>query len=142
MNRHALILGLLLSCLAALPSWAGELTVTGAWSRTTPPGIPVGVVYLTITNDTGKSDRLLKLKTAAASSVEVHRTETIEGVARMREVSMLHVAPGETVKFEPGGMHLMLMGLKGPLVEGKTFELELLFEVSGPRKIKVAVKKP
>jgi periplasmic copper chaperone A len=142
MKRHAMILGLLLSCSAALPCWAGEFTVTGAWSRTTPPGIPVGVVYLTITNDTGKSDRLLKLKTAAASSVEVHRTETIEGVARMREVSVLHIAPGETVKFEPGGMHLMLMGLKGPLVEGKTFELELLFEVAGPRKIKVAVKKP
>jgi periplasmic copper chaperone A len=142
MKRPETILGLLLSCAMVSTSLAGELSVTGAWSRSTPPGIPVGVVYLNIRNDTGKSDRLLKLKTTVASSIEVHRTETIEGLARMREVSVLHIAPGETVKFEPGGMHLMLMGLKSALVEGKTFDLELQFEVAGPRKVKVAVKKP
>jgi copper(I)-binding protein len=126
----------------AAPACAGELTVTDAWSRTTPPGIPVGVVYLTIRNDSGKSDRLLKLRTPVASGVEVHRTETIEGVARMREVSVLHIAPGEVVKFEPGGLHLMLMGLAKPLVAGQTFDLELLFEVAGPRKLEVVVRKP
>jgi periplasmic copper chaperone A len=142
MTTRATMLGFVLTFAAAAPALAGELAVTGAWSRTTPPGIPVGVVYLTITNDTGKSDRLLKLKTEIASSIEVHRTESVEGVARMREVSVLHVAPGETIRFEPGGMHLMLMGLKAPLVEGRTFDLELQFEVAGPRKVKVAVRKP
>jgi copper(I)-binding protein len=141
-KRRSLIAGLAAWLLAIAPALAGELTVTDAWSRTTPPGIPVGVVYLTIRNDSGKSDRLLKLKTPVASSVEVHRTETVEGMARMREVSVLHIAPGETVKAEPGGLHLMLMGLKEPLVEGKSFELELLFEVAGSRKIKVTVRKP
>jgi copper(I)-binding protein len=38
-------------------------------------------------------------------------------------------------------MHVMLTGLKEPLVEGKSFELDLLFEVAGPRKVKVAVRK-
>jgi copper(I)-binding protein len=60
----------------------------------------------------------------------------------MREVSVLHVAPGEKVEFAPGGLHVMLMGLKGPLKEGQVFELELVFEVAGPRKIKVTVRKP
>lgn len=142
MKARSIVAALAACLLAAAPALAGELTVTDAWSRTTPPGIPVGVVYLTIRNDSGKSDRLLKLKSAVASSVEVHRTETVEGVARMRKVSVLHIAPGETVKAEPGGVHLMLMGLKEPLLEGKTFVLELLFEVAGPRKIKVAVRKP
>ena len=36
----------------------------------------------------------------------------------------------------------MLMGLKKPLVEGQKFELELLFEVAGPRKVRVVVRKP
>ncbi len=115
--------------------------MTDAWSRTTPPGVTVGVVYFKLHNDTAKSDRLLKLKTSSASSAEVHRTEVIEGVARMRDVAVLHVAAGERLAFEPGGMHVMLMGLKKPLVEGQTFELELLFEVSGPRKVKVIVRK-
>jgi copper(I)-binding protein len=72
----------------------------------------------------------------------VHRTEIVDDIARMREVSVLHVAPGETLTFEPGGLHVMLMGLKGPLKEGRVFELELVFEVAGPRKVKVAVRRP
>ncbi|MGH8130839.1 MAG: copper chaperone PCu(A)C [Steroidobacteraceae bacterium] len=142
MIRRLLLATLVLSLFAVAPAYAGELTVSNAWSRTTPPGVSVGVVYLKIYNDTAKSDRLLKLQASVASSAEVHRTEIVEGVARMREVSVLHVAAGEHVEFAPGGMHVMLMGLKRPLVEGQKFDLELLFEVAGPRKVKVALRKP
>lgn len=141
MKRRCL-LAAVLGLIAAWPALAGELTVTDAWSRTTPPGIPMGVVYLSINNATAKSDRLLKLKASVGSSAQVHRTEIIEGVARMREVSVLHVGVGERVEFAPGGMHVMLMGLKKPLVEGQKFDLELLFELAGPRKVKVTVRKP
>jgi len=141
MNRRSIVALLTLSLFAAWPAFAGELTVTDAWSRTTPPGVTLGVVYLKLHNDTAKSDRLLKLKTPIASSAEVHRTEIVEGMARMRGVAVLHVAAGELVAFEPSGMHVMLMGLKKPLVEGQTFELELLFEVAGPRKVSVVVRK-
>jgi periplasmic copper chaperone A len=54
---------------------------------------------------------------------------------------VLHVEAGQELKFEPNGMHLMLMGLKKPLVEGQTFELNLVFEVAGARKVKVVVRK-
>jgi copper(I)-binding protein len=131
-----------LALLAAAPAFADTLTVTEAWARTTPPGAAMGAIYFKLHNGSSKSDRLLKLKTSVAASAEVHRTEIVEGMARMREVSVLHVAPGETLTFEPGGLHVMLMGLKGPLKEGQEFELELLFEVSGPRKLRVEVRKP
>ena len=140
MNRTRLRAALL-AAVAALPALAGELSVTNAWSRSTPPGVTVGVAYFTLKNDTGKSDRLLKVTTPAASKVQVHRTEILDGIARMREVAVLHVDAGQTLEFAPNGMHLMLTGLKQPLVEGKTFEIELLFEVAGPRKVKVAVRR-
>ena len=127
--------------LAALPAFADGLTVTNAWSRTTPPGVTVGVVYFTLKNDTGKSDRLLKISSPIAAKVQVHRTEIQDGMARMREVAVLHVDANQTVEFAPNGMHVMLMGLSKPLVEGQKFELEFLFEVAGPRKIQVAVRK-
>lgn len=142
MNRRSILALIAFFPFAAGPASAGGLAVTDAWSRTTPPGVTVGVVYFKIHNDAGKSDRLLKLKTSAASSAQVHRTEIIEGVARMRDMAVLHVAAGERLAFEPGGMHVMLMGLKHPLAEGQTFELELLFEVAGPRKVRVDVRKP
>lgn len=143
MSRSQTKLASLALCLmTASPASAGGLAVTDAWSRTTPPGVTVGVVYFKLHNDTAKSDRLLKLKTSIASSTAVHRTEVIEGVARMRNVAVLHVAAGERVAFEPGGMHVMLMGLRKPLVEGQKFDLELQFEVAGPRKVRVNVRKP
>jgi hypothetical protein len=127
--------------LAVLPALAGELAVMDAWSRSTPPGVTVGVAYFTLKNDTGKPDRLLKITTPVASKVQVHRTEIQDGMARMREVAVLHVDAGQTLEFAPSGMHLMLMGLKQPLVEGRTFEIDLLFEVAGPRRLKVAVRR-
>ena len=127
--------------LAAQPALAAGLTVTGAWARTTPPGIPMGVVYLEIHNDTTRSDRLLKLRATVGTSAEVHETRVVQGVARMRGIAVLHVAAGERVAFAPGGKHVMLTGLKEPLVAGQTFELEMLFEVAGPRRVTVAVRK-
>ena len=119
---------------------AGELSVTSAWSRATPPGASMGVVYFQIENGGTRSDRLLKLKTSIAASASVHRTEIVDDIARMREVAVLHVAPGEKIEFAPGGYHVMLMGLRKPLVAGQKLELELLFEVAGPRRVVVPIR--
>ena len=63
MNRRlGLCAALVLGLLAAGPAFAGELTVTGAWARTTPPGAKMGAIYLVIDNGSKKSDRLLKLR--------------------------------------------------------------------------------
>lgn len=137
---HRLGAVVIAAALVAPAALADGLTVTNAWSRSTPPVAKVGVVYFTLNNDTKKSDRLLKLSTAVAEKVEVHRTEVLDGIARMREVAVLHVDAGQTLEFEPGGMHVMLIGLRKPLVAGMTYELDLLFEVAGPRKVKVAVR--
>jgi hypothetical protein len=142
MNRRSLVALAIAAALAGLPAVAGELAVVNAWSRSTPPVAKVGVVYFTLKNDTKKSDRLLKLSTPVATKVEVHRTEELDGIVRMREVAVLHVDAGKTVEFQPGGMHVMLTGLQKPLVAGTTFELEMLFEVAGPRRIEVHVRGP
>lgn len=126
--------------LATGSALAGQLTVKSAWARATPPGVSMGVVYLKLENGGIRSDRLLKLSTPVAASASVHRTEIVDDVARMREIAMLHVAPGETIEFAPGGLHVMLTGLKKPLIAGKTFELELLFEVAGPRRAVVSIR--
>ena len=140
MNRRSLVVPALILLLAALPAFSAGLSVTNAWSRSTPPVAKVGVVYFTLKNDTNKSDRLLKLSASVAEKVEVHRTEVLDGIARMREVAVLHVDAGQALEFKPGGMHVMLMGLKKPLVAGTTYELDLLFEVAGARKVKVQVR--
>lgn len=138
--RKSRWLALPLLLLAAGSALSGQLTVSSAWARATPPGVSMGVVYFQIHNGSTKSDRLLKLKTSIAASAGVHRTEIVDDIARMREVAVLHVAPGEKIEFAPGGYHVMLMGLKKRLVVGKTFELELLFEVTGPLRVVVSIR--
>ncbi len=140
MKRCRGLLSALVLSLASGPSFAAGLTVTDAWSRSTPPVAKVGVVYFTLKNDTGKSDRLLKISTPVAEKVQVHRTEVLDDIARMREVAVLHVDAEQTLEFQPGGLHVMLIGLRQPLVAGTTYELELLFELAGPRKVTVRVR--
>ena len=141
MSIRSLAAGLLAAALGVPAASADGLTVTNAWSRSTPPVATVGVVYFTLKNDSQKSDRLLKLSTSIADKAEVHRTEVLDGIARMREVAVLHVDAGQALEFKPGGMHVMLVGLRKPLVAGQTYDLELLFEVAGPRTVQVTVRK-
>ena len=51
----------------------------------------------------------------------------------------LAIPAGETVKLEPGGHHVMLVGLRQPLTSGQQVELSLRFEKSGERKLPVRI---
>lgn len=55
--------------------------------------------------------------------VSLHRTQSVDGVSRMREVDELRVAPGESVVLEPGGYHLMLMMPGSDLEPGQTVHI-------------------
>jgi periplasmic copper chaperone A len=63
------------------------------------------------------------------------------GVARMRELRTLEIAPGAKITFKPGDMHVMMIGLKQPLKEGQTFPLTLDFEKAGKVDVMVSVAK-
>lgn len=117
--------------LAAVPASAGPLTVSHAWARATPPGSTVGAVYLMLDNSGGPADRLLAASSPAADMVQVHVTEHEGNMMTMRRVDPLDIAAGATLTFAPGGMHVMLMGLKAPLVAGHPLTLTLHFEHRG-----------
>ena len=54
------------------------------------------------------------------------------GVMTMRAVEGgLSIEPGRTVKFAPGGLHLMIVGLATPLVRGDKVPVTLRFEKAG-----------
>ncbi len=109
-----------------------NIVVTQAWSRATPGGSKVAGGYLTIENKGPAPDRLLSASTDAAKKVEIHEMTVNDGVMTMRPVeSGLPFAPGHTVKFAPGGHHLMIIGLTAPLVQGDKVQIALKFEKAG-----------
>jgi len=115
------------------------LSVTGAWARATPPGTTVAAVYLVIDNTAGEADRLLAISTDRAGSAEVHTIIHDGDLAMMRRVEPLQVGAGERILFEPGGIHVMLMGLKSPLAEGQSLTLVMNFERAGIRRVEARV---
>src|SRR5690606_38756294 len=93
----------------------GDMVVTAPWARATPGALRIGAVYLTITNGGGAPDRLLRAETPAAERVELHINEMRDSVMRMRAVESVVLPPRQSVRFEPSGMHLMLVNLTEPL---------------------------
>ena len=82
---------------------------SAAWVRRAPPDAMMLAGYLTLTNTGDAPAELESAHSDAFGSVEVHRTVIVDGISRMRAVPNLRIAPGESVRFSPGGMHLMLM---------------------------------
>jgi copper(I)-binding protein len=88
-----------------------------------------GAGYMTLTNEGDAVVTLLGARSDAVPRVELHTTEVdASGVARMIEQERIEIAPGETVSFEPGGLHVMFMGLTEPLEIGDRVPAELLFD--------------
>ncbi len=124
---------------------AGDVKIQHPYATPTPPGAKIGAAYfVSLENRGDMADRLLRASTPVAAGVEVHSGEIgADGVMRMREMEALPLGPKAILKLRPGqGHHLMLVGLKKPLVEGETFPMTLEFERGGTVDVKVSVEVP
>ena len=109
----------------------GDLLLTDLWSRATPTGAKVGAAYLTIENKGNAPDRLIET-TSPVAHADVHEMATVDGVMRMRPLGEgVVIPPGQKVTFGPGGYHIMMTELKGPLKEGELLHVKLRFEKAG-----------
>lgn len=109
----------------------GALRVEQVWTRATPRSAPVAVGYLRIINEGREADRLIGGEFARAGRVEVHETVEEGGVARMRRVNGVEIAPGASVELRPGGLHMMFMELKSGVSAGESVAGALVFEKAG-----------
>jgi periplasmic copper chaperone A len=136
----------LLACLSTTPTRAedvkaGGLVISQVWSRATPGGAKIAGGYLTIENKGSTPDRLIGGSGDFAGKVEVHEMAMNNGVMTMRSLDKgLAIEPGKTVKLAPGGYHLMLMDLKGPLKQGDKVPLVLEFEKAGKVNLSLEVQ--
>lgn len=123
---------------AAQPFMLGDLSIHGPWSRALPAVAPNGAAYFEVENGGEEAVHIVSASSPIAERAEIHTHEMDGEVMKMRHVTSVRVPPGSTVPFEPGGLHVMLIGLKQPLVDGGSFPLTL--ELDGARAIEVTVE--
>ncbi len=118
----------------------GDLKIEHPWARASAGAAAAGAAYMTITTTGATADRLVGASTPVAGKAELH-THIADGeVMRMRPVDAIEVEPGKPAVLKPGGLHVMLIGLKAPLKEGETFPLNLNFAKAGSVTVNVDVE--
>jgi copper(I)-binding protein len=118
----------------------GDLIVDHPMAFETANTAQTGGGFMSITNTGDTDDRLL---TAAADfpRVEIHTTEMDGDVARMMKVEGVTIPAGETVMLQPGGLHVMFMGLGGdPFEVGEEIPATLTFQNAGALEITFTVE--
>lgn len=134
--------GLMTPLLASAHDYTrGEIWVDHPWSRPTPPGVTVGVGYMSISNRGDADVTLIAAETPAAGQVSIHQSKMDDGVMRMEPLPQGLVIPaGTTVDLKPHGYHLMLEQLNAQLMEGQRIPLTLGFEGAPSMDVELAVE--
>ena len=144
-----MLLGLPVVVLAQAPSAhphmavpaAGPVRVENAWARANAGAHAASGAFLAVTAH-GAADRLVGASSPVAGKVELHETRMEGTIMRMLPVAGIDLMPGKKVELKPGGLHIMLLGIKAPLKAGETFPLTLRFAHAAPVTVQAKVVPP
>ena len=121
----------------------GDIVVDNAWVREAPPGARMMAAYLVI-NNLGDSDvELVSVDSPAFAHVMMHKSETVDGVARMIHQDSLVIPAHGSLALEPGSFHLMMPAPEKRLTQGD--KVDLLLHFADERSVRVTAvirKKP
>jgi len=134
------IIPFLLSASWLLPAQAEPLSIDDSWVRASIPGQSRTAGYLTLGNTGAVDCTLLAANSELAGRVEIHEHRHSGGKMQMRQLPSLVIPAGGERRFEPGGLHLMLLELTRPLKPGEelaiTFSTKECGEFSGVYAVK------
>ena len=125
----------------AFTSWAQaqNVEVQNAWARATVQGQKASGAFMTLTAQT--PGRLVSVSSPVAGVAEVHEMKMEGDVMKMRALANgLELPAGKPVELKPGGYHVMLMDLKGPVKAGDVVPIQLTIETAAGKRQNVEVK--
>jgi len=132
---------LLLSLLALSFSSHAGLDIHNAIVPESPPTAKVLTAYMQLHNNADKLQTVKSISSPQFQRVEIHRTAIADGIARMKPVEHIRIAPGESAELAEGGMHLMMYRPDARYTEGDCVELILHFADNSTQSLRASVKK-
>jgi periplasmic copper chaperone A len=121
---------------------ASDLQVSHAWTFEVAAMAHAVDVYLTIDNEGDAPDRLIAASVDFAAEVEIQAPVVEDGVLKTATVQAVEIAPGQTLTFQPGGVHLVLQSVQRTFEHGQHFDLLLTFERAGAIEVEVEIEEP
>jgi copper(I)-binding protein len=137
--RRGWLFALMAVLLGACQPTAPPYQLLKAEYRAPLAGSDIGVVYMTVVSR--KADALVGAESPSVERIEIHETVVDGAVGRMQRVERVELPGGEPVAFEPGGLHLMVIGAR-PLAPPATLDLTLSFASGAKETFQVAVWTP
>ena len=124
--------------LALINGALAQVTVKQAWVRATVPQQTATGAFLQLSS--GQDARLVQANSPVAAVVELHEMTMDGNTMQMRAIAGVDLPAGKTVEFKPGGLHVMLMGLKSQVKAGDKVPLTLVFEGKDKKRESVLVQ--
>lgn len=106
---------------------AGDLIVKNPMVPLAPPSAMAHAAYFTLTNTGDETRQLIGVRADDYVTARIHKTEEKDGVSSMIPVDLIEIAPGQSLVFEQGALHVMLMRPEAVLKEGAKVDLSLVF---------------
>jgi periplasmic copper chaperone A len=139
-DSYKWFLTLLLLSLISTNSFASSIIVISPYARAVPPGHPNSAVFMKLKNTSNVDRALIEARSSVSKVVELHTHKKEGGMMRMRRVDKITIKAGDETVLQPGGLHVMLIGLKQQLHQGNMIDLELIFDDNSNIKLTLLVK--
>jgi len=118
-----------------------EITVENPYVRAVPPGQMNSAAFMQLNNSGSEQVALISASSSIAKNVELHNHINADGIMKMRQVDKVNIAANGTASLQPGGYHIMLIGLNQDLTEGQEIDLKLQFSDGSEQALTIPVQK-
>ena len=118
-----------LAVLVSLEAQSQSLVIDSGWIRLLPSNLENTSAYMEITNSGDKAIEISRAQSLIAERTEIHRSDYKNGLISMQHMKSLSIPPQSSISMTPGGMHIMLIGLKSSLEHGQQHEVCLISTV-------------
>lgn len=122
-------------------TFAGEdVIIENAFARAVPPGQPNSAAFMTLDNHGHHDASLVSASSSVAEVTELHTHTDVDGVMQMRQIDTIEIPAGQQTHLQPGGLHVMLIGLKQNLADGDQIDLTLTFADGSEKALEIPVR--
>jgi copper(I)-binding protein len=128
------------AAVSAAGTAADAVMIKNAYVRAVPPGQPNSAAFLMLMNSSGSDHAVVGGESPVAKVVELHEHIHQNGMMKMRQIPRIGIKANDKTILQPGGLHIMLIGLKQELKKGEKVSLTLKFEDGSTKTVEAPVR--